>query len=341
MTERATHAHASHRGERMAATPRGARTRASHRAAHAVAALAAWCVALMLFARPAAAYFDDVATGARGISMGDASIALVSDASAYYWNPAALADTRRPELLIDYARPYAVPDLSASAIAGSARRFGTGWGLAWHHYGIANVYSEDQFCLSAARTVLESRTGHHVLAGATFKLGRMAFQPFDVPAGTIDLGSQTKGSLDAGLKWVTPWKFDFSGVLRDINQPRYQFVDNTGGDLQRARLQLGAAIRWNRESTIAMGWSQDKYGVGSLSAGVEVLFFDVFAVRSGISNISRIYQDYGRPTEIGYNGGFGLLHKGYTLDAAAAASHDLGASYRVSLRVPFGAGVTP
>ncbi len=297
------------------------------------------CVALALSALtlPAAAYFEDVATGARGISMGDASIALVSDASAYYWNPAALADTRRPELLIDYARPYAVPDLSASALAGSARRFGTGWGLAWHHYGIANVYSEDQFCVSAARTVLESRTGHRVLAGATFKLGRMAFQPFDVPSGKIDLGSQTKGSVDAGIKWVTPWKFDFSGVLRDINQPRYQFVDNTGGDLQRARLQLGAAIRWNRESTIAMGWSQDKYGVGSLSAGVEVSFFDVFAVRSGISNIARIYQDYGRPTEIGYNGGFGLLHKGYTLDAAAAASHDLGASYRVSLRVPFGA----
>ena len=291
--------------------------------------------------RPAAAYFEDVATGARGIAMGDASIALISDPSAYYWNPAALAESRRAELLIDYARPYAVPDLSASALAGSAHRFGTGWGLAWHHYGIANTYSEDQFCASAARSLIESRTGHRLSAGATFKLGRIAFQPFDVPSGTIDLGSQSKGSMDAGIKWVTPWKIDVSGVLRDINQPRYRFVDGTGGDLQRARLQLGTAIRWNRESTITLGWSQDKFGAGSLGAGVELLFFDVFAVRSGISNISKIYQDYGRPTELGYNGGFGVFHNGYMLDAAAVASHDLGASYRVSLRVPVGARVTP
>ena len=298
-------------------------------------------LAFSIAPRPAAAYFEDVATGARGISMGDASVALVSDASAYYWNPAALAGTQRPELLIDYARPYAVPDLSASALAGCARRFGTGWGLAWHHYGIANVYGEDQFCISAARSVIKSRTRHHVSAGATFKLGRVAFQPFDVPAGTIDLGSQTKGSVDAGVRWVTPWKFDFSGVVRDINQPRYRFVDGSGGDLQRTRLQLAAAVRWNRESTIAMGWSQDKLGVGSLSTCIELLFFDVFAIRSGISNLSRIYQNYGLPAEIGYNGGFGILHKGYTLDAAASASHELGASYRVSLRVPIGAGMTP
>ena len=83
-------------------------------------------IALVIAPRAASAYFEDVAVGARGVSMGTASIALVTDASAYYWNPAALAETRRAEVLMDYAKPYAVLDLSAGALAVAGRRFGTG-----------------------------------------------------------------------------------------------------------------------------------------------------------------------------------------------------------------------
>lgn len=297
--------------------------------------------ALALAPRAASAYFEDVAVGARGVSMGAAASAFVTDASAYYWNPAALADVRRGEVLVDYAKPYAVLDLSTSALAVAGRRFGTGWALAWHRYGIASVYSEDQFCVAAGRRLIESPTGHTLSAGMTFKFGRIAFEPFDDPdtGRPLEFGSQAKGSLDAGVKWTTPWRLDLSGVVRDVNQPRFQFVEGSGGDLQRTRLEIGSALRWNRESTITFGWSQDKLAAGSLSTGIEVQFFDVFAVRSGVSNLSRIYQDYGKPTELGYNGGFSVYHRGYFLDAAASASHDLGASYRVSLRVPFGAAV--
>ena len=290
--------------------------------------------------RSARGYFDDVAVGARGLSMGGAAIALISDPSAYYWNPAALSEASRVEVMIDYARPYAVPDLSAGALAVSGRVLGTGWAAAWHRYGIARIYSEDQFCIAAGRRLLDTGSDQGVSAGVTFKLGRIGFQPFDNPDTglPLELGSQTKGSLDAGLKWTTPWRLDLSAVARDLNQPRYRFVDGSGGDLQRTRLELGGALRWNRESTILLGWSQDKLGTASLNAGVELMFFDVFAVRSGISNVSRIYQDYGNPTELGYNGGFGVYHHGYFLDASASASHDLGASYRVSLRAPIGSG---
>jgi hypothetical protein len=293
--------------------------------------------------RPVMAYFDDVVVGARGIAMGAASSALVTDASAYYWNPAALATVRRAEAFADYSKPYAVLDLSASALAVAGRQLGTGWAFAWHRYGIARVYSEDQFCVAAGHRVLETARGHQLSAGMTFKLGRIAFQPFNDPttSQSIDLGAQTKGSVDVGLKWTTPWLLDFSGVVRDLNEPRYQFVEGSGGDLQRSQVEIASALRWNRESTITFGWVRDKLGAGSLSTGIEVQFFDVFAVRSGISNLSRIYQDYGKPTELGFNAGFGVFHKGYFVDAAASASHDLGASYRVSLRVPFGGGVQP
>jgi len=284
----------------------------------------------------ARAYFDDVATGARGIALGAAAGATVIDPSAYYWNAAALATMTRPELLVDYARPYGVPDLSEGTVAASARRYGTGWAVAWHRYAIANAYAEDQFCAAAGHRLFETRRGFALDAGATFKLGRIGFQPFDDPSGggSIDLGHQTKGSVDVAGRLVTPWRVDFSGVVRDVNQPRYRFVEGSGGDLQKSRIELASALRWNRESTITLGWAQDKNGPASLAAGIEITFFDVFAVRSSVTNLSRITESYGKPAELGYNAGFGVYHHGWFVDAVATTTHDLGASYRVSLRLP-------
>jgi hypothetical protein len=286
------------------------------------------------------AYFDDVATGARGIALGAAAGATVTDPSAYYWNPAALATMPRTELLLDYARPYGVPDLNVGTLAASTRRYGTGWALAWHRYSISSVYAEDQFCAAAGRRLFETRRGFALDGGATFKLGRIGFQPFDDPSGSgaIDLGHQTKGAFDVAGRLTTPWRIDFSGVVRDVNQPRYRFVEGSGGDLQKARLELASALRWNRESTIMLGWSQDKAGPASLAAGIEITFFDVFAVRSSVTNLARITESYGKPTELGYNAGFGVYHHGWFVDAVATTTHDLGASYRVSLRLPVAGG---
>ena len=85
-------------------------------------------------------------------------------------------------------------------------------------------------------------------------------------------------------------------------------------------------------------WSEQDAGPASLNVGIEILFFDVFAIRSGISNLSEVYKSYGSPNDLQYNGGFGVYHKGYFVDAAATTNHDLGASYRVTVRVPFGGG---
>jgi hypothetical protein len=290
----------------------------------------------LLVPATAHAYFEETAAGARAVAIGPSSVAIVTDASAYYWNAAALGQMGHGEALIDYAKPYGVPDLSVGALVLAVPRFGTGWAAGWHRLAIAGVYSEDQFVLAAGRRL--TRVGaHQVFGGLTYKLGRVALQDFTDPGsgGTVSFGSQARGSLDAGLKWVTPWNIDLAWTGRDLIEPRYELVYGSGGDLQKARHELAAAFRWNRESTLAFGWSQPDLGPASFSAGLEITFYDVFAIRSGLTNVSRIYEAYGSPNDLQYTGGIGIYHRGFQIDAAALTNHELGASYRMTLRVPF------
>lgn len=302
--------------------------------------LLAWFAIGMASTSPASAYFEEVQVGARGLALGSGAIATVTDGSAYYWNPAGLSGLRRGEGMVDYAKPYGLGDVNAGALVIAAPYAGAGWALAWHHLGLTDTYSEDLLSASVGRRIKRFGAGHELAAGATFKFGRASFQPFADPSSgqSIDYGTVSKGSFDAGLRWTTPWNVDFAYVSRDLLEPRYEFVTGTGGQLLVARQELAAAFRWNRESTITLGWSQLDSRRTSLSAGLEVLFYDVFAIRSSIANLSRVYDSYASPNELQFNGGFGIFHKNYFVDATASTNRDLGASYRVSLRVPFRAG---
>lgn len=296
-------------------------------------------LAAQLAASPANAYFEEVAVGARGLAMGFGSIASVSDVSAHYWNPAALTRLRGLEGALDYAKPYGIPDLNAGSIAAGSRVGGFAVATAWHHLGLSNAYNEDLWTVAVARRLPVVPRGHALSGGVALKYGRVGFSPFEaldassVPV-SVDYGSQGRGSFDASLLWETPWRMDLAWVARDLNQPRYEFIPGTGGQQLSARQELATAIRWNRESTITLGWAQLDGGQTSLSAGIEITFFDVFAVRSSITNLSRIYDTLGSPNDLDFNGGIGVFHKGWHVDATATTDHDLGASYRVSLRAP-------
>ena len=142
--------------------------------------------------------------------------------------------------------------------------------------------------------------------------------------------------MDAGLLWTTPWNIDIAYVGRDLTAPHFEFIAGSGGQTLATRHQLAAAFRWNRESTVTVGWSQLQGGETSFNAGLEILFYNVFAVRSGFSNLSKVYQSYGDPNQLQFTGGFGVFHKGYFVDATATTNRDLGASYHLSVRLPLG-----
>jgi hypothetical protein len=298
-------------------------------------------------AGPAAAYFEETALGSRGVALGFSALASIRDVTAAYWNPAGLADLDGTQAFADYCKPHGVPGLNEGAVLVGTRRWDTGWALGWHRLGIADAYAEDVFSVSAGRRLLDFRRGHRLAGGATFKFQRVGFQPFEAygvdgttgawtPAGEVDYGGQSKGSLDAGLLWTTPWRVDLAWVGRDLLAPRFEFVEGSGGGRVPFRHELAASLRWNRESTLTLGWSQVDRTRTSLNVGFEILFYDVFAIRSGLTNLRPIVQSLGSPNDFQYTGGFGIFHKGYYVDAAVSTNHDLGASYRLSLLVPVG-----
>ncbi len=292
-------------------------------------------VAAIALATPAHAYFEFTQAGARGVALGPGSIVIVDDASAYHWNPALLASMARPELLIDYSKPYDVTNLDEGAVAVGGRAFDLGLGAAWHHTGVRGVYGEDQFCLAAARTVFHRASGHLVQLGGTFKYERAAFQSFTdgTTLTAVDFGSLAKGSFDVGAFWGTPWGVDFAYVARDLLEPRFEFIPGTGGQRLTVSQEVAAGFRWNPASTLTMGWSQSAATSSGFNAGLEIRFFDVFAIRSSLSNLGNVYRASASPNDVAFSGGFGVYHNGWRVDAAAETTHDLGASYRVTMRL--------
>lgn len=300
-------------------------------------------VALVGAAAPAHAWFEQRLAGSRGFSMGASAAANVDDVTALYWNPAGLAWLSRHELMLDYAQPYLSEDLSENAAAFGTRWRGTGVAAGWHWLGIPGAYGELAATLSAGRVIARPRDGHEVAAGVSLQYLRAGFDAFTV-AGTgesVDYGAESAFTADLGLLWRTPWRIDFAWVGRDVLVPEIRFIDGSPGGQLDFRNDLAVAFRWNRESTVTAGFSSEPGGGTSLGLGAEIWFYDVFAIRSGFTEVSKILSAGDSPNDFQYTGGFGVRHKGWQVDAAAFTNHDLGVSYRASLLKSFAIGGRP
>ena len=293
--------------------------------------------ALALTAAPAMAYFDDLTLDPRSVAMGSAAGASVIGVGAYYWNPAALTDLGQPEALLDYASPYSVPELSVSSLALGRRIRGVGLAAGWHRLALRDAYAEDQFALAAGTEVPVPMPRFRLEAGATVRIGRVSFQTFNDPDNgrPVDYGSKSGFDTDLGLRLQTPFRVDLSWVGRNLLSPRYDVVSG-GGAAQQPRLEeLGLAWRWNPQSTVAGGWRQiDGTGRGTLNAGVEIWFFDVFALRSGFTNTQDVIEatTLDGLSHFNFTGGFGVRHRGVEVNGSVTTNPNLGASYRAGLR---------
>ena len=305
--------------------------------------MATLVVAVAIAASPAHAWFEQRLAGSRGFSMGASAAANVSDVSALYWNPAGLAWMTRSQLLLDYAQPYLSKELSENSAAVGTRWRDTGIAAGWHWLGIPDTYSELAASLSAGRVIRRTDGGHAVAGGATLQYLRAGFDAFTV-SGTgqaVDYGAKSALNADLGVSWQTPWNMDFAWVGHDVFSPTLRFVDGAPGGRLGFRNEVAAAFRWNRESTVTAGLTLDPGGSTSLALGAEIWFYDVFAIRSGFTDVSKIVAANDSPDEFQYTGGFGVQHKGWQVDASAFTNHELGVSYRASLLKSFAIGARP
>ena len=306
-------------------------------------ALALALLAIVGGVSPSAAYLEQSAMGARGIALGGAVLADAPDVTASYWNPAELSRLSAPEVFGEFSQPYGITGLLESSVAAGGPVRGMGVAMACHRLGISNVYAEDVITLAAGREIPGMPSRHRLRVGAAVKLLRVGFQAYSDPvtSATIDFGSASNASADLGATWSTPWRLDIAWVARNLNSPRVKVLDDSEGQRIDMRQDFAATLHWNAQSSLTMGWSPNvERDRRSVNVGLEVWFFDVFALRSGLTNITQIVSSNGSPNDFQFNGGFGLRHRGVRIDAAAFTNHDLGASYRASLLIPLRLGGT-
>ena len=300
---------------------------------------------VLLVAGPRAtfAYFEQVEAGARLQGMGTAGAAMADDVTAYYWNPAGLVALSRTEAFAAYDRPYGTPGLFSGTLAVGGRGPGPlktfGVAAAWHRYAISGAYAEDLWQVAAGRTVHRTPSGHEVAVGGVFKVGRVAITTFDDPdtGVPVDFGARTAVSLDTGLRWHAPWKVDLAWTAYDWLSPDYGFLGEGEAGAVPTRHRLAAAWAWNGESTVGAAWtSAGESGHSRLDVGIEIWFYNVFAIRSGLTDLGGLPDPGTTAQRFQYAGGVGLRNEKWRFDAAVATTRELGTSYRFSLIVPFG-----
>jgi hypothetical protein len=268
---------------------------------------------------PAAAYFEHVETSARATSFGGAYSAIADDASAAYYNPAAMVAMNRSEVLVMVAKPYNISGYQSSYIGAVLPREGVSLGAYWHHTGVSDVMSENLAGVSFGRDLLPPGGNVALAIGGTLKLAQVGYSQ----DGDADYGSQTKFTADISTLLNVTEKLAFSYTLQNLLEPEFDFVSGNGGTSLARRNEVGASYRWNPASTVALAVSQNAFQEWRFHLGGEVWFQDVFSVRSGF-------------IEGAFAGGVGLNARTFLVDMAFLTNEALGVSYEVSLRIPFG-----
>jgi hypothetical protein len=282
------------------------------------------CAAL---ASPARAWFEDSDVAARAVGFGRAYSAIADDASALYWNPAGLAGLARSDLVLGYTRPYGATGLHTSYVAVARPLRPATVAVSWNRVAVADALAEDMFSVGAARQVYASAGGLRVSLGAAVKLARLSFQTYPDPEtnATVDFGSSSKLTADAGVLVQVNPKLSLAGVVRNLGSPEFQMQGSGAGSSTAlpTLFQAGAAYRWDQESTVAVDLQKVAPGKVLVNFGGEIWFYDSFAIRGGMSGPNAA-------------GGVSIRTPRFTVDLGFLTDEPLGISYRAALRVPFG-----
>jgi len=231
--------------------------------------------------------------GARAIGVGRAFVSLADDASAMYWNPAALKNVQRMQFMAMYMPLYGdfteatytyfgfvYPTLSAGA-------FGVGYmGVGTTFDGYDDVsrptgegdYSESQILVSYAAERHVGWFFGNLAVGANFKISRQTVDPFSSTAPGVDLGFRY---IPDGAKSLV-----FGVNVQDLSGAQYKLdleedtVDRTilMGAGYTKRFDNGAALR------LMLQYDMPERADGRFHAGAEYAFSRFLALRAGFDD---------------------------------------------------------
>lgn len=272
------------------------------------------------------AEFLRMGAGARGMSMGEGYSALVDDATALYWNPAALANLENRSATLMHASTIEDSYYDFGAYGQKVGAGGIGVGVQYYSAG-----SIDNLDMSGNKTGTSTPNDLAVLVGYGHSFGdyQVGVTGKFVQSKLVDTASTFAG--DVGV--LTPWYFNERLRLAAT-------VVNVGGSLtyDKESTDLPLAVRVGGGVNVMKNWvvgldvvspkGEDTYmGLGTeytIAVGETM----GLALRAG-------YNSQDRGGEDGISGGVGFRLNGLDVDYALVTQGDFDASHRVSVGYRF------
>ncbi len=282
--------------------------------------------------------FLNIGVGARAIAMGGAYSAAADDATALYWNPAAMTQVPQQSVTVMHAAYLANSSLDYVAYTDNLGKYGS-FGASLDRLSYGSIQETD-----ASFNNIGSVSPYDLAATLGY-----AYQFADSGLGVLNgfsLGLSGKFIESQLLSTAQTEAFDF-GLLSPAyldHRLRLAFtVQNLGGTLQYEQipeplpftLKLGSAyhISANWLATADIGFP--KGDAPYINLGTEYLLvsdgFWRFAARGGFN--SQTYTNVA-----GFSGpsfGFGVGYKGFDTDYAFVPYSILGSAQRISLSYGF------
>jgi tetratricopeptide (TPR) repeat protein len=274
-----------------------------------------------------------IGAGSRALGMGRSFVSLADDASAIYWNPAAVRNVQQTQFMFMYMPVYGdftgadyvyfgavYPTLSAGAFGLGFQRIGTSfdaYDAVSRPLGESD-YSESQLLINYAF----ERT-------SKWLLGAMAFGAnFKVVNQKIDPYSSTAPGLDAGLRWIPKGAEALAiGInFQDIFGAEQKL--NTATDVTYRTIMLGAGYThtFSNGSAMRLLFQMDmpEKADSRYHLGAEYAFAKYLAFQAG-------YDEGNITFGIGFNvSAFGLDY------AYLSRGDDVGASHPFTFTVDVG-----
>lgn len=263
--------------------------------------------------------------GARGAALGLSYGALSDEASAVYWNPAALSTLYKPALHI--SRTWLFEDTDHTFLSFAYPLAGT--------VGLAGAYIRQASAGYERRVNPFDTPQKFSLSNQAFLLGagiKLPFRPFPVQAGltlksvthTVDQYSDSGLGADAALRAVPVEKLSVAAVFHNLIRPSTELVSRSV--TYPAGLTLAAAytsgLPGDLSAVISAGVRKYDHFLAKPSAGAELSYKKTAALRVSAD-------------ADGIVSGVGLESGNYIVDYAIKF-HELAAVHVISLTVKFG-----
>lgn len=250
--------------------------------------------------------FVDIGYGARPMGMGGAYVAVASDPTAVFWNPAGLTAVRGYQISTMYAKQFnLIPYMLASGAVCLNDRHGLGLGLLTSG---DDALRESTALLSYATELAPFlKSLKNVSFGLTLKIRQSSFGN-NADGGVNQVtGSATGYGIDLGLRWKIHPRWTTGLLIRDmINNVTYnnETRNTSYGESVPAALIFGSACLARPNLIFALDWDKALYRdmQDKISAGGEWMLFKLVFVRAGWS------QNVSGPASRKLNWGLGLQY---------------------------------